>query len=400
MATHSLTTRLRPREFPTTGFEVIDPSQMYYPMRIGEIIQGRYQVVATLGYGVTSTVWLSRDLRDGKYWTLKVHINTLKHNEELLIYRQLASIAATEEAIEEALGRDNVRRLEDSFKLEGPNGEDDVFVMTPLEMSLRTLQQTQKSGIFPQQFVTGALDQVLLGLVFLHEAGVVHTDLHSDNLLIALTNDAILATVEENEIKEPSARKQVGDVIIHVSQYMLGGPGPLVICDFGQARIGSQHTGSAMPVPYRAPEVLINMPWGNAVDMWSVGLLAWNLLEPESLFRVYDQESEEQNVAHHLGAMTALLGPPPPEFLSRSQETNKYWNADGQWQGPVPLPPKKEFESLVKALEGEDKENFISLVECFLNWLPEERLPALQAYFHPWLRGERVEDFAARVGLS
>jgi hypothetical protein len=32
-------------------------------MRIGEVIQGRYQVVAKLGYGTTSTVWLSRDLR-------------------------------------------------------------------------------------------------------------------------------------------------------------------------------------------------------------------------------------------------------------------------------------------------------------------------------------------------
>ncbi len=64
------------------------------------------------------------------------------------------------------------------------------------------------------------------------------------------------------------------------------------------------------------------------------------------------------------------------------------------------MPPKKEFKSLVKALEGEDMENFISFIEGFLNWLPEERLPALQAYFHPWLRGESVDDFAARVGLS
>jgi serine/threonine-protein kinase SRPK3 len=28
-----------------------------------------------------------------------------------------------------------------------------------------------------------------------------------------------------------------------------------------------------MPVQYRAPEVILNMKWGNAVDMWSVGLL-------------------------------------------------------------------------------------------------------------------------------
>lgn len=121
--------------------------------------------------------------RDGKYWTLKVHINTLKHNQELLVYRELASIASTDTAAEETtkedaeedVGRDNIRQLEGSFKLKGPNGEHDVFVMTPLGMSLQTLQQTQKSSVFPQRFVTGALDQALLGLVFLHEAGVVHT---------------------------------------------------------------------------------------------------------------------------------------------------------------------------------------------------------------------------------
>ena len=76
MATHMPTTRLQPRDFPTTGFDLIDPSQkveeerlpcydrdQYYPARIGQVIQGRYQIVAKLGYGVTSTVWLSRDLR-------------------------------------------------------------------------------------------------------------------------------------------------------------------------------------------------------------------------------------------------------------------------------------------------------------------------------------------------
>lgn len=51
---------------------------------------------------------------------------------------------------------------------------------------------------------------------------------------------------------------------------MLGGLRPLVICDFEQAHIGSQHTGSAMPVPYRAPEILLNTAWKNGihVDMW------------------------------------------------------------------------------------------------------------------------------------
>lgn len=35
----------------------------YYPVRLGEILQDRYQIVGKLGYGTSSTVWLARDLR-------------------------------------------------------------------------------------------------------------------------------------------------------------------------------------------------------------------------------------------------------------------------------------------------------------------------------------------------
>lgn len=100
-------------------------------------------------------------------------------------------------------------------------------------------------------------------------------DLHADNLLISLVNDSVLAKVEQNEIDQPSPRKRIGDRIIYVSQYMLGGSGALVISDFGQARIGTEHRGNAMPLPYRAPEVILGMPWGPAVDTWSAGLMVW-----------------------------------------------------------------------------------------------------------------------------
>ena len=101
---------------------------------------------------------------------LKVHVNTLKHNQELEVYKHLAGVTM------EHSGREHIRRLEDSFKLKSrTGGEHDVFVMTPLGMSLRSLQEMQKNGIFQQTLVVGALDQVLTGLNFLHEADVVHT---------------------------------------------------------------------------------------------------------------------------------------------------------------------------------------------------------------------------------
>ncbi|EWY87454.1 CMGC/SRPK protein kinase [Fusarium oxysporum NRRL 32931] len=394
MSRSSASTPSLPRDFPSSGFERIDSSSLveeeklpfyrrqdYYPMRIGQVIQGNYQVVAKLGYGTTSTVWLSRDLRDGKFWVLKVHINTLKHNQELAVYKHLSRLNL------DHAGRQHVREVRDTFKLSGPHGEHEVFIMPPLGMSLRTLQELQQGNVFQQTLVTSALDQTLLGLNYLHDADVIHTDVHSDNLLVALTEESILSTVEDNELRRPSARKFVDDTVIHVSQYMLGGAGALTICDLGQARIGKVHRGNAMPLPYRAPEVILGMTWGNSVDVWSVGLLAWDLLHNKGIFRVYDK-SEELNDAHHLATMTALLGPPPDVFLRRSDKTRKYWDAEGKWHGPVPLPSEGELKSLDTNLSREDRDQFLDFLAGVLTWLPEDRLNSAEAYFHPWLRGE------------
>jgi serine/threonine-protein kinase SRPK3 len=110
-------------------------------------------------------------------------------------------------------------------------------------------------------------------------------------------------------------------------------------------------------------------------------------LHQKGIFRVYDQ-SEELNDAHHLAIMTALLGPPPDVFLRRSDKTRKYWDAEGKWHGPVPLPSKGELESLETNLSGEDRDKFLDFLACVLTWLPEDRLNSAEAYFHPWLRGE------------
>ncbi|KAG8672233.1 hypothetical protein FPOAC2_05605 [Fusarium poae] len=113
--------------------------------------------------------------------------------------------------------------------------------MYPLGMSLRTLQELQKDNVFQQTLVTTALDQTLLGVNYLHDANVIHTDIHFDNLFIALTDDSILSTVEDNELHRPSARKYVDDAVIHISQYLLGGAGDLTVCDLVQVRIGNVH---------------------------------------------------------------------------------------------------------------------------------------------------------------
>jgi len=64
-----------PMRFPTSGFSVVAGDEcleeesnerfktgQYYPVKIGDIFASKYQIVGKLGWGVTSTVWLARDL--------------------------------------------------------------------------------------------------------------------------------------------------------------------------------------------------------------------------------------------------------------------------------------------------------------------------------------------------
>ena len=65
-----------PMCFPKSGFKTINAPEVfeedrfedfkkggYYPVNNGEVFGSKYQVVGKLGFGVTSTVWLARDLK-------------------------------------------------------------------------------------------------------------------------------------------------------------------------------------------------------------------------------------------------------------------------------------------------------------------------------------------------
>ena len=65
-----------PLRFPAAGFEVFRDSVIveeeqfddfktgqYYPVKIGDVYDGKYQVLGKLGFGTTSTVWLARNLK-------------------------------------------------------------------------------------------------------------------------------------------------------------------------------------------------------------------------------------------------------------------------------------------------------------------------------------------------
>jgi serine/threonine-protein kinase SRPK3 len=98
--------------------------------------------------------------------------------------------------------------------------------------------------------------------------------------MFSVPNDLIFQELEQNELHNPSPRKEINGRIIYVSSE-LGKPtewGPPVLCDFGSAVLGNiGHTEDIQPDIYRAPEVVLGVPWGYSVDVWNVGCMVSSL---------------------------------------------------------------------------------------------------------------------------
>lgn len=89
-------------------------------------------------------------------------------------------------------------------------------------------------------------------------------------------DDAVFEKFENAELENPCPRKETDGRIIYVSRE-LGIPSTLaepVLCDFGAAVFGDrENVTDVQPDLYRAPEIILGIPWGYAIDIWNTGCL-------------------------------------------------------------------------------------------------------------------------------
>ena len=99
--------------------------------------------------------------------------------------------------------------------------------------------------------------------------------------MLTLADSTMLSDFAKAEEEGPSTRKTIDKSrTIYKSRRFRApkngkGYDLPVLCDFGEARIGmKQETGPfVQPHIYRAPEVIFEMPWGSAVDIWNLACL-------------------------------------------------------------------------------------------------------------------------------
>ena len=201
-----------PRKFPTSGFRNLDhvekleeenwdwySPETFYPAKIGEVFEARYQLLGKLGYGAHSTAWLGRDLRyvsttvclpqarrccqsilkcirsAHEYVAIKIsEKDSTSSARELAAYKHLQTITTVKP------GALFLRKLHDSFKIQGIEGEHLCLVHEPLGISLETFREVMPLKRLPEKLLKAVLIHLLQALDCLHrDAKMIHTgDLH------------------------------------------------------------------------------------------------------------------------------------------------------------------------------------------------------------------------------
>ncbi|KAJ5413535.1 hypothetical protein N7465_005840 [Penicillium sp. CMV-2018d] len=399
-------------------------SKYFYPVKPGEILADRYQTLVKVGWGVSSTVWLARDLQG--------HIETPENVVALKVANNNASFASHEREVEEHIstadpshrGRSLIRTLLDSFEVKGPEGSHSCLVYPPMREPLSIYQSRFEDRKMPLPLIKTYIRALLTGLDYLHkECRTVHTggwlDLKLENIMVSFEDPTVLADFIDSQLEKPMASKidAVGRPVYQSHNNF----GPLKslrsipqLVDFGLAtRLEEDDDWGVWPIQpdhYRAPEVILGNGWQMSVDIWNLGVLLWDMIEGKELFRhIHDQEGR-YDAKLHIAEMIALLGPPPPEILQRYQYMREYsWpqhvrredgrlceTAEEYFCGPFfdntghflyeDLIPDRKLDATASFLGGEEREAFLDLAKGMLVWHPDARKTAGELAAHPFLQ--------------
>lgn len=192
--------------------------------------------------------------------------------------------------------------------------------------------------------------QILQSLKFLREEDVIHCDLKPENIL--------LKSPDKSGIK---------------------------IIDFGSSCFSDQRIYSYIQSRfYRAPEIIIGIPYTTGIDMWSFGCI---LIELYTGIPIFPGESE----AEQLALIMQTFGKPPLCVLENAERKDKFFRPgtneplhtfrEPGLDGALRLPGSRPLVEVI----GDQSETFFDFICQCLDWNPEQRITPFQALQHPWI---------------
>ncbi|OMP06769.1 hypothetical protein COLO4_07904 [Corchorus olitorius] len=337
-----------------------DDAEGYYSYRFGELLDSRYEVTAAHGKGVFSTVVRAKDLKAGINDPEEVAIKIIRNNETMHKAGQLEVQILKKLAGADPDDKRHCVRFLSSFKYRNHL----CLVFESLHMNLReVLKKFGRNIGLKLTAVRAYAKQLFIALKHLKNCGVLHCDIKPDNMLV-------------NEAKNV-----------------------LKLCDFGNAMFAGKNEITPYLVSrfYRAPEIILGLPYDHPMDIWSVGCCLYELYTGKVLF---PGPSNNDMLRLHM----ELKGPFPKKMLRKGAFIEQHFDQDLNFlateEDPVTkkaikrmilnIKPK-DISSIIVGYPGEDPKmiaNFKDLLEKIFVLDPEKRMTVAQALAHPFITGK------------
>ncbi|KAJ0155622.1 Serine/threonine-protein kinase SRPK [Colletotrichum tanaceti] len=376
----------------------------YHPVRIGDVFNnGKYKIVSKLGYGVSSTVWLARNLETKRHVALKVltadSFGNGNDTLELEILMRLKACAAASPTSPPPLpGAAHVLGLLDQFEHRGPHGNHVCLVVKATGPDLSRFRRLFPGLRLPPPLVKSVSRQLLLALAHLHDTcQVIHADIKPTNILVEspaindmFENAPSEAFSPQDPPLPPPQNFYMRSTQVSSRQEDLARSAELSVrlTDFGTSSRFDKHlTEWIQPDMLRAPEVILGAQWDRKVDIWNLGLIIWELAEGRLLFDGMWASRDSYTSEAHLAQMTAVLGAFPERLLARSRNRDRYFDSEGNLTKPSTFPPVSlEQFSKNPNISASDRTGFLELVAAMTRIDPEQRPEARTLAEADWLK--------------
>ncbi|KIW65436.1 hypothetical protein PV04_07697 [Phialophora macrospora] len=340
-----------------------DDPEGYYVTILGELIEDRYHVTQNLGRGMFSSVVRATDRRTGRPVALKI----VRNNETMRKAGMKEIDILKDIAANDPEDKKHIIRLHRSFDHKGHL----CMVFENLSMNLReVLKKFGRDVGINLKAIRAYSQQLFLGLGLLKKCQYIHADLKPDNILV-------------NEARST-----------------------LKICDLGSASPITENATAPYLVSrfYRAPEVILGIPYDYGIDMWSIGCTLFELYTGKILFT-------GRNNNGMLRAIMECRGKFPHKLLRRgtltyeyfdnllnfqAQETDKVTGRTVVKMVDIKAKPVRDLRSRLmpkdkKINEQERKELdlFVDLLDKCLDLRPEKRITPNDALKHPFITRQK-----------
>ncbi|KAH8429770.1 uncharacterized protein LDX57_007442 [Aspergillus melleus] len=350
---------------------------VFYPVRLGDLINERYLVEHKLGHGGFSTVWMAHDLRDNRDVALKIMLAGDSGDDEIRIQDEIVhNVRDVSHLITYLdtflLPGDGCQHRAQVFPLVGPY----ICYTTVIELSMASRMSAAR--------------QLLEALENLHEAGIVHRDLNERNCMWGMTPLHTLSRTAKYEVLGRPLKESIpfvnlwkqGELVMPVEISEKLRTEEFYLGDFGLAkRVNDLATPRGFPpMQFCSPDRLHGKVPTFACDMWSYMVLFSRLYCGHVPFSPAFKSGL-------IGDFVNSLGPLPEEWKGLYTQPGSQDSWYDQNQTPD---PKWSLESNIAGLcpdaDPIELSHVNSIMSRVFTYDPEKRLTATQLLRDPSFR--------------